>query len=174
MSKTVNLFDDMTFKKILINPSNRKHLEYLIETFLELPRFSLKDKVIVKSGPKKNHIYCDFDQDKLLMYTYTKQESTILHFYYVPITNPEGKWVEYKKINGTFDDFKTNYYKKEENGITATYYFTQKTLDKLDNSTILNRWIKFIWARDDEERLAAAHNDEYLMELYHWLKKEKH
>ena len=146
MCKTLNLFDDMTFKKIWTNPKNRKHLEYLIETFLELPRYSLKEKVMIKSGPKKNHIYCYFGQDKLLLYPYMNRESTLLHFYYIPATNPKGKWIEYKKIKGTFDKMKAKYYKKEGTSIYVIYYFTPKTLDKLNTSTSLNRWVKFIWA----------------------------
>lgn len=42
-------------------------------------------------------------------------------------------------------------------------------LKDLDNTTPQNRWIKFIGAQTNEERLEVAREDDYLKELYIWL-----
>lgn len=172
MKKKIDFFDAMTFKNILIHPNNRKHLEYLIETFLELPRYSLKGKIIVKNGQKKSHLYCDFDEYKLLIYTVIRKNNPILHFYYMPSPNFQGKWIEYRKVNGTFQNIIKETKNGIDNNIIEAYHFTQATLNKLDCSTSLNRWLKFIWASKEEERLEATKGDEFLTDLLNWLKKQ--
>ena len=44
-------------------------------------------------------------------------------------------------------------------------------IQKLDNSTATNRWLKFITAQNNEERYKACANDEVLLEFYNWLKE---
>ena len=177
-------------KKLLNHQDNRKNLEYFLETFLNIPHEKIAGKLKVYYDTILNTVSMTkkgVSSDLLVMYdnvvikikSYeTIHDEYVIHILLGTLNDEYGQLVELRYTKESeYDEIVANFSLRNANDPDDDLYrnlFKIKVidlnrLDKLENTTPQNRWIKFIGAKNKKERLEAAQNDNYLMDLYEWL-----
>lgn len=177
-------------KKLLNHQDNRKNLEYFLETFLNIPHEKIAGKLKVYYDTILNTVSMTktgICSDLIVMYdnvvikikSYeTIHDEYIIHILLGTLNDEYGKLVELRYVKESeYDKIVANFSLRNAEdpdnklfeNLLKIKVFDLNRLDQLDNNTPQNRWIKFIGAKNKEERLDAAKNDQYLMALYKWL-----
>lgn len=177
-------------KKLLNHQDNRKNLEYFLETFLNIPHEKIAGKLKVYYDTILNTVSMTktgICSDLIVMYdnvvikikSYeTIHDEYIIHILLGTLNDEYGKLVELRYVKESeYDKIVANFSLRNAEdpdnklfeNLLKIKVIDLKRLDQLDNNTPQNRWIKFIGAKNKEERLDAAKNDQYLMALYKWL-----
>lgn len=108
----------------------------------------------------------------------TIHDEYIIHILLGTLNDEYGKLVELRYSNKSeYEDIVANFSLRNVNDpdcdllkdLLKIKVIDLNRLDKLDNSNVEDRWIKFIGARNKEERLDATKGDESLKKLYDWL-----
>ena len=169
---------------------NRKNLEYFLETFLNIPHEKIAGKLKVYYDTILNTVSMTktgICSDLIVMYdnvvikikSYeTIHDEYIIHILLGTLNDEYGKLVELRYVKESeYDKIVANFSLRNAEdpdnklfeNLLKIKVIDLNRLDQLDNNTPQNRWIKFIGAKNKEERLDAAKNDQYLMALYKWL-----
>lgn len=177
-------------KKLLNHQDNRKNLEYFLETFLNIPHEKIAGKLKVYYDTILNTVSMTktgICSDLIVMYdnvvikikSYeTIHDEYIIHILLGTLNDEYGKLVELRYVKESeYDKIVANFSLRNAEdpdnklfeNLLKIKVIDLNRLDQLDNNTPQNRWIKFIGAKNKEERLDAAKNDQYLMALYKWL-----
>ena len=177
-------------KKLLNHQDNRKKLEYFLETFLNIPHEKIAGKLKVYYDTILNTVSMTktgICSDLIVMYdnvvikikSYeTIHDEYIIHILLGTLNDEYGKLVELRYVKESeYDKIVANFSLRNAEdpdnklfeNLLKIKVIDLNRLDQLDNNTPQNRWIKFIGAKNKEERLDAAKNDQYLMALYKWL-----
>ena len=177
-------------KKLLNHQDNRKNLEYFLETFLNIPHEKIAGKLKVYYDTILNTVSMTktgICSDLIVMYdnvvikikSYeTIHDEYIIHILLGTLNDEYGKLVELRYVKESeYDKIVANFSLRDAEdpdnklfeNLLKIKVIDLNRLDQLDNNTPQNRWIKFIGAKNKEERLDAAKNDQYLMALYKWL-----
>lgn len=177
-------------KKLLNHQDNRKNLEYFLETFLNIPHEKIAGKLKVYYDTILNTVSMTktgICSDLIVMYdnvvikikSYeTIHDEYIIHILLGTLNDEYGKLVELRYVKESeYDKIVANFSLRNAEdpdnklfeNLLKIKVIDLKRLDQLDNNTPQNRWIKFIGAKNKEERLDTAKNDQYLMALYKWL-----
>ena len=177
-------------KKLLNHQDNRKNLEYFLETFLNIPHEKIAGKLKVYYDTSLNTVSMTktgICSDLIVMYdnvvikikSYeTIHDEYIIHILLGTLNDEYGKLVELRYVKESeYDKIVANFSLRNAEdpdnklfeNLLKIKVIDLNRLDQLDNNTPQNRWIKFIGAKNKEERLDAAKNDQYLMALYKWL-----
>ena len=185
----INLLSE-NIKKLLNHKDNRKELEYFLETFLDLPHEEIAGKLKVYYDTILNTVTMTkkgICSDLIIMYenvvikikSYeTIHDEYIIHILLGTLNDDYGKLVELRYSNKSeYEDIVANFSLRNVNDpdcdllkdLLKIKVIDLNRLDKLDNSNVEDRWIKFIGARNKEERLDATKGDESLKKLYDWL-----
>ena len=197
---------DLTFKESFADIHNRRQLENLLETFLKLPKGSLKDKLNVsyESQIKKTNInekssrtdiVVEFDDTivDLEAYVYLDEESVRKSTYYVmklsvsKIVKGMAYENDKKIIQFNFvDNIHTNIgpniinsfhlthdeypeIKIEKDRLDINYVRIDKVRELGYNEDELIKWLRFIAARNFQEREKVAEGDGLFMEFNEWI-----
>ena len=177
-------------KKLLNHQDNRKKFEYFLETFLNIPHEKIAGKLKVYYDTILNTVSMTktgICSDLIVMYdnvvikikSYeTIHDEYIIHILLGTLNDEYGKLVELRYVKESeYDKIVANFSLRNAEdpdnklfeNLLKIKVIDLNRLDQLDNNTPQNRWIKFIGAKNKEERLDAAKNDQYLMALYKWL-----
>ena len=177
-------------KKLLNHQDNRKKLEYFLETFLNIPHEKIAGKLKVYYDTILNTVSMTktgICSDLIVMYdnvvikikSYeTIHDEYIIHILLGTLNDEYGKLVELRYVKESeYDKIVANFSLRNAEdpdnklfeNLLKIKVIDLNRLDQLDNNAPQNRWIKFIGAKNKEERLDAAKNDQYLMALYKWL-----
>lgn len=195
------LTNDLIFKETYANIHNRAALEYLLEEFFNLPKYSLKNKLqvsyetpLIKTRLNDKSVRGDLvvttpNNEILSLEMYStfsnislKKSKTYIMRIYSTQLDIGDKYQDIRKvIQINFID-KTKI-KLEHKLVSTTHVIDESDfeinivrldlLDKVDYnlSESLIRQLRFIGAKSHEERTRIAKGDKILMELNEWIEK---
>ena len=188
-NNTINLLGE-NIKKLLNHPNNKKQLEYFLATFLTIDKASLHGKlksyyntilntVTMTDDGIKSDLIIMFDDTAIKVRIYqTEDDECVIHILLGSLVEERGRLVELRYTSkNEYEDIVESFSLRNIDNpdddllkdLIKIKVIDLSRLKDLDNTTPQNRWIKFIGAQTNEERLEAAREDEYLMELYIWL-----
>lgn len=189
----IDLMNEVVLQQVLIHPDNEKPRKYFLKTFLNINDEIINKKEEILYKGILNHIDIDkhgFTSDIIIRYEdyaariniyNARNDDFIIHILYGSVSEESGKLLELRFIKNPDHKGKViedNYLKNttDPNDKTFADLLKIKNIDlnriqKLDNSTATNRWLKFITAQNNEERYKACASDEVLLEFYNWLKE---
>lgn len=189
----IDLMNEVVLQQVLIHPDNERPRKYFLKTFLNINDEIINKKEEILYKGILNHIDIDkhgFTSDIIIRYEdyaariniyNARNDDFIIHILYGSVSEESGKLLELRFIKNPDHKGKViedNYLKNttDPNDKTFTDLLKIKNIalnriQKLDNSTATNRWLKFITAQNNEERYKACANDEVLLEFYNWLKE---
>lgn len=177
-AKFINLMAKDYLKGFLVSPQNRRVLKYFLKTMVSLPEdFNLDDievfyQTLLNHYEKKedlttSDLIIKSRKNLVILKTYTTIEKEfIIH---IITSNLDNDIYNLKEFI-----FTNNIEKRAAKEIINCFspdlfweYIQIKVIDlqrlaKLDNKEALNRWLKFIGASNEEERLAVTKEDELL------------
>ena len=183
-----NLFTSLlseSLKIILSAKENEGELKYFLNTFLNIPEEKLTklevyyNTILNTIEMTKEGIISDciikYNQKIAKIKTYhVEKNDFIIHILLYSLENEHTKLLEihYTKNMNKNRDIIEHYHLQDKKfkDLLEIKIINTNRLNELDNSTSINRWIKFIGASCDEERLEVAKEDDKLMNLYKKLK----
>ena len=180
----INLMNEVVLQQVLIHPDNERPRKYFLKTFLNINDEIINKKEEILYKGILNHIDIDkhgFTSDIIIRYEdyaariniyNARNDDFIIHILYGSVSEESGKLLELRFIKNPDHKGKViedNYLKNttDPNDKTFADLLKIKNIDlnriqKLDNSTATNRWLKFTTAQNNEERYKACANDEVL------------
>ncbi len=185
----INLMKKSNLKYFLANPQNIRQLKYFINTFINLPSsFKLNEIEVIfqsiinnyseKERKSTSDLIIKSRRDIIVINSYTtNNKEYIIHMLIGSLDNEQYRLRELR--------FCHELKEKEVNDIVTDYYLQSselpnndtfkdllqiktinlKRLNELSSDTAINRWLKFIGATNNEERIKATNEDEILKDF---------
>ena len=191
MDNFIELMNEVVLQQVLIHPDNEKQRKYFLKTFLNINEEIINKKEEILYKGILNHIDIDkhgFTSDIILRYDdyairiniyNAKNGDFIIHILYGSVIDEAGKLLELRFTKNPphkGEIIEENYLQNTDDPADKSLADLLKIriidlnrIQELDNSSAINRWLKFITAENSIERYEACENDEILTELYNWL-----
>ena len=179
----MNLCESEYLKDVFYNKQNEEQLKYFLETFLGMKKgeeleahyFGIINEIYKAHSEICSDLIIIYGDYMIKINTYNLKDELIINIVYGTKNDDEiGKILELRFCKNSHEkNIIEEYYLGDVNDpnnedikdIYIMKLIDRSRLEELDNSSSMNRWLKFIGATSPEKRKQSLENDQLLTEL---------